>query len=468
MTEKLIGKSPLKIKFTSKLMTVYGGFTLLARLFDRLNLEKEIEEMVPFSEVSPNSTGVYAKVLKLGLTTLAGGYRFTHSVFLGDSSEIYEQAFGVKRIPKSISAVTRFFNQFKSWQFCEKFADKLWAFTFEKVIPFSKIKDDYLTFDSSVITRYGKQDGAKRGFNPKKKGRVSHHPILAFLNRSKYVVNLWNRSGDSGSGNGIVEFVKQTLCRLSGRLNINGYLADSGYYRADFLDFADEGKTEYVIAVPMMKNLQAEIYKIETWHKVDEGIYVSEFKFKHDDEKWKKQRRYIVVRQLVKSLDTPPRGKQLSLFPEEDEKVFNYRYGLYVTSSSDSAVDVWRRYRLRAGDENIIKENKQDFGLEGYCLKNFYATEASMLIRILFYNIFNFFRSEFLTDNEKTRTLQTLRSKYFIVPSVLGRDGKSPILRLGVKKQNVRMKFRYILEQIKLYFDKRIAFGSSSCTSPPD
>jgi hypothetical protein len=116
---------------------------------------------------------------------------------LGDSHEIYEQSFGVKKMPRSITAVTRFFNRFKSWQWNELFADKLWKYTFDQIIPTAKIKGDFLTFDSSVITRYGNQEGAKRGFNPKKRGRLSHHPILAFLNRSKYVVNLWNRSGDS-------------------------------------------------------------------------------------------------------------------------------------------------------------------------------------------------------------------------------------------------------------------------------
>ena len=34
-----------------------------------------------------------------------------------------------------------------------------------------------LDFDSSVITRYGKQEGAKKGYNPNKRGRLSHHPL---------------------------------------------------------------------------------------------------------------------------------------------------------------------------------------------------------------------------------------------------------------------------------------------------
>jgi hypothetical protein len=39
--------------------------------------------MLPFTETSSNSTGVYSKILKLGLTVAAGGCRYTHAAFLG-------------------------------------------------------------------------------------------------------------------------------------------------------------------------------------------------------------------------------------------------------------------------------------------------------------------------------------------------------------------------------------------------
>ncbi|MBU0473881.1 MAG: hypothetical protein KKF62_06925 [Bacteroidetes bacterium] len=39
--------------------------------------------------------------------------------------------------------------------------------------------DNYtMDFDSSLLTRYGDQEGSKKGYNPKKK---SHHLIIAFL-----------------------------------------------------------------------------------------------------------------------------------------------------------------------------------------------------------------------------------------------------------------------------------------------
>jgi hypothetical protein len=106
----------------------------------------------------------YSKILKLGLTVAAGGFRYTHAAFLGDSTEIYEQAFGVKKMPKSITAVTRFFNRFESLESTEFFADRLWHFLFRKVIPQSSFIDEVLSFDSTVITRYGSKEGVMKGF----------------------------------------------------------------------------------------------------------------------------------------------------------------------------------------------------------------------------------------------------------------------------------------------------------------
>lgn len=39
-----------------------------------------------------------------------------------------------------------------------------------------------LDVDSTVLTRWGSQiEGAAKGYNAKKKGRSSHHPLMAFV-----------------------------------------------------------------------------------------------------------------------------------------------------------------------------------------------------------------------------------------------------------------------------------------------
>ena len=447
---KFLETSNLKLTFTNKIMTSYGGFCLLAKLFEKLDLAQNVEQMIPVIETSPNSTGIYSKVLKFGLTVLAGGSKFTHSLFLGDSLEVYQTLFGVDKMVKSATALTRLFTKINTFKESILLSENLWNYTFSRVIPLIKIQEDYLNFDSTVITRYGKQEGATKGYNPKKKGRPSNNPLMAFLNRSRYVVNFWNRQGKAASGNGIVDFTKETIARLDGKVKITGCVADTGFYGINFIQYLEKIKLKYIIGVPLLYPVQRQIVAISEWEELEEGIAVSEMSFCHEDEKWDKKRRYIVIRQEINKLEEP-KGKQLSLF-EEDNVQIRFRYGCYITTFNNDAASIWRKYRLRADDENRIKENKMDFALEGFSLDSFYATEAAMLIRILFYNIINFFRTEILPNDEHNKTLQTLRQKYFVIPALLGADGKTPILRLGARNPSTKEKYKWILRRIDNVF----------------
>jgi hypothetical protein len=72
-----------------------------------------------------------------------------------------------------------------------------------------------LDCDSSVNTRYGSQEGAKKGYNAQKPGRASHHPLIAFVNDLKLVANFWLRSGDAHSAKNFEGFLEETLSILS-------------------------------------------------------------------------------------------------------------------------------------------------------------------------------------------------------------------------------------------------------------
>ena len=65
------------------------------------------------------------------------------------------------------------------------------------------------------MTRYGEQQGAKKGYNPTKKGRVSHHPLIAFIADVKLVANMWLSSGDTSSANNFLSFLDDTLNHIT-------------------------------------------------------------------------------------------------------------------------------------------------------------------------------------------------------------------------------------------------------------
>ncbi len=456
---KLSVNETVKIEFTNKSATAYGGFALLAKFFKKIQLQQQVESAIPFHETSPNSTGLFAKVIRFGLTVAAGGSRYSHSMFLGDSLEIYQAEFEVERIPKSITAVTRFFKKFKDQKTMEYFSEKVWTYLFQVIYPLIKVEEDFLTFDSTVITRYGEQEGADKGYNSKKRGRPSHHPIIAFLNRSRFIANFWNRSGSSTSGNGIIDFANQTLERLSGRVKVTKILADSGFYKEDFLEFIEEKSIEYIISAVLYRPIQRAIFELNQWSFVDEDIAIGEFEFKH--EKWAKSRRYIVIRKTLNSNKSTPQGKQLSFYGESE--IFEkYRFGIYVTSSKEEAVELWRTYRLRASDEGLIRELKEDFSLEGFAVDEFYPTEAAMLVRVLFYNLMECFMKKLLPGEDKI-TFKTFRMKYLLIPAVLGKDGKELVLRMAIKSDKIKSKIISLIKNMDELKINGIAF--ENCTN---
>ena len=71
---------------------------------------------------------------------------------------------------------------------------------------FDKLQLDPITLDvdSTVLTRWGDQiEGGAKGYNPKNKGRASHHPLMAFVADWRLVANFWLRAGNTASSNNI-------------------------------------------------------------------------------------------------------------------------------------------------------------------------------------------------------------------------------------------------------------------------
>lgn len=445
---KKIEINKVRIEFTNKKMTAYAGFSLLAGFFEKIKLKDMLEAVIPIHEISPNKIDIYDKVIGYSLILYAGGTRFSHLLYLG-CKEILCKLFGAKRLPLASTTLTRLFTKLKSFKSAESMSEGLWNYL-EKLIPWSSIKEDWLSFDSTVLERYGKQEGVKRGYNPKKKGRGSHSPLIGFLNRTKYVINLWNRPGNVASWNNIIGFFESTWARINKHIRIKGVIADSGFYLLKFIERLEAKELIYIIAVRISQPVQRKIYRLDSWEEISDGIWISEFTYM--PEKWGKERRYIVVRQDITKREKAM-GKQLKLF-EFDTR--DYRYSVWITNSEDAPYQVWKQCKPRANDENTIKELKEDFALGGFSLKYFYSTEAAMLIRVLIYNLFELFRHEILEQREKRERLKTLRYKYFVMPALLGKDGRSHVLRVSTHSKKVRSKMKYLFSRIQQYFPVHI------------
>jgi len=439
----------VRIEFTRKPITPFGGIaTVVAKFLEAIQFRGWVERALPIRETSNNSKGIYGKVLAQFLTVLAGGFRFSHVGWWECGLEVLKRAFGVQWIPQAASTVTRFWNKIDSQGMAEKFAEAARGLA-TTIVGWESITQDTIHLDSSVITRYGQQQGAKKGYNPKKPGRPSHHPLMAFLGCG-YVINLWNRAGDAHAGQGAVDFFRQSVLSLGASFRITRVVCDCGFYSIEFIKHLEKEGYLYIIAASIYPILQRAIMAVKDWRCVAPGIEVGEFRFEHQGLQWDRPRRYVVVRQ---SIATRPRatGKQPSLFKELDQWE-DYRFSLMITNDEEAQAEtIWREYRPRANDENIIKNLKEGFGLAAFSMDSFWATEASMVLNVLvFHNLIHYLNRKVLNPRGPLQQLRTIRGKYFIIAAQLGKSAGYHVLRLAVKDRKLRARLTYFLEQISL------------------
>jgi len=405
---------PIVLTFTDKPITAWGGLSLLAGFAKSIQLPEHLNAFLPFHQTSPNAINQSDIFMAFMNSVLTGARRFAHMEAIRHDIVIKE-LFGMKRSPSDLT-VMRFFKQFTHGHI-ERFFSPLRAWQLEMMTP----PGDYtLDMDSSVFERYGQQEGAVLGYNPKKHRRPSHHPIFAVLAENYALVNAWLRSGNTGSGNGAVHFLQEALGALPPGAKVKTVRADSGFDSGNLFDFLEGNHFNYAITARFTSGVKQTIYAIPNWRQIDDDISVSEAIFKAKS--WSKGRRLIVIRQRNRKKDFV-RGRELFNDP-------SYLYQGIFTSLSDLPEEVWRFYRDRANLENRIRELKWDYGIDGFCMKKFYATEAAFRTVCFTYNLMQQFQKKL--GFKLKRTLGMIRTMVLSCGAELGRDGHKLILRLSV------------------------------------
>ncbi len=108
--------------------------------------------------------------------------------------EVIRKLFGWKSGMSSQSTFCRFFKR-SSLESNEEIISRFNRRWFEMV----DIEKDTVDIDSFVISCFGEQEGVAVGYNPKRHGRSSHHPLLTFSADARMVIQSWLRTDDSAS-----------------------------------------------------------------------------------------------------------------------------------------------------------------------------------------------------------------------------------------------------------------------------
>ena len=405
----------LQIAYTTKPVSGWGGLVAVVRYFDRLGLRALLRQALPDGRTSPNQIPAGEIILAFFAAILTGATRFAHVERLR-ADAVVRAILGVRRLPSAMT-LTRYLGGFVRGQ-VEHCAAVCWAFTRAQLrpVPLGAVLD----LDSTVFERYGHQEGALKGHNPRKHGRPSHHPLLAILAEAKLVCNAWLRSGNTGTARGVEAFLAETLATLPRDYRLYALRADAGFFVTEFLTTLEARDLPYAVAVRMTRLVHRAVVGLSAWRPFGPGLEVAETAYQAL--RWPAARRLVVVRERIAERPEA-RGRQLVEVP-------GYTFHAVVTTLALPPEAVWRFYNSRAESENRFKELKDDFGARGFCLQSFDGTEAAFRLVCFLFNLVALFKRD-ITGNPRPQ-LGTLRARLFVAGAILGARGHQAVLRLGL------------------------------------
>jgi hypothetical protein len=239
------GLQTLDFSFEAESLTHFGGLFLIQRFCNKLCLRRRLERIL---RDAPGWTDYHpADLVLVLLFVLIAGLPRVSKTHLLQYNGLFASLVGLEQFPDE-TALRRFLRRL-SPQAIRQFTrlhDQLRAQLFSLPDPRST-----LTFhlDSVVLTLYGQQQGARLGYNPKKKGRPSYHPLLCFEAHGQEFWHGSLRPGDAASNTGARTLVARCLAKVPAhiahaRIRL---LADSGFFSGKLVGDLDEGSYRYII-----------------------------------------------------------------------------------------------------------------------------------------------------------------------------------------------------------------------------
>src|SRR5688572_7201200 len=420
----LFGGAKLVLDETPKAITPFGGLASLIAFLGKIGFVEQLQAALPFAAPASNNAIPLAQTFTAFLVSVvSGARRFAHTQWLRADQALHA-LLGMERFP-SDDTIRNFFLRF-SQAHVQAFWRPLWKWSLGEVAV--RAEGFHLDLDSTVFQRSGQQEGAKKGYNPSRPGRNSHHPLLAVLAEAPFILHGWLRSGNTLASTGAANFLREALALLPAGMKIKCVRADSGFFERELVELLEERQLPYILVARMSQRIREQCFRIKEWQQVDENYGVAEFRVQLMN--WTKSVRFVVVRERVRESKEPV-GRTLIEVP-------GYTFRVWATNRTEEPMAIWRAYNGRACVEQRIEELKMEFAAEGFCLQSFWATEAAFLSVLLTFNLLSLYQQATRPGQEYMQPA-TLRTGVFLTGAVLGWAGKEVALRLsaawgGLKK----------------------------------
>jgi hypothetical protein len=427
------GPRTLAIAFGEGTLTHYGGVYLLHRFLSRLGFKEVVAQQLRL--VQRNNRYSVGETLLALLYPMILGLERIESTHLLRQNGVFQYLTGLPSYPDA-TTLRRFLLRVaptalpKLRALHDRFLHRM------SVRPRSPSR---LIFDvdSTVLVLYGKQEEAKIGYNPIKRGRPSYHPLLCFEGRSK---DFWHgelRPGDAHTASGTRELLTACFAKLPAGVRAVIVRADKGFYDHKLVEWLEDKRARFVIVARLTRPIKRKLASLR-YVSPSRGVQVAEFRYQ--PLRWPHPYRFVVVRRPQPEEPT----EQLTLF-----KLGKYHYQVLVTNLPLQPLNLWRFYNDRAAVELIIRQLKGDYALGSIPTRHFFANETYFHLLLLAYNLINWFKRLCLPPDFQNATLQRLRQQILLMPAQLRRTHNRPRLAMPASGRR-EAAWNYALHQIKL------------------
>ena len=412
------GLQTLDFSFEAKSLTHFGGMFLIQRFCQKLQLRRRLQRLL---KDAPGWTDYPpADLVLIFLYVLIAGLPRVHKTQILHYNGLFLSLVGLKKFPNE-TALRRFLHRLSPTAVRQiaRLHDQLRAQLFGLPAPRSSL---VFHLDAVVLTLYGKQQGARVGYNPKKRGRPSYHPLLCFEGHGQEFWHGSLRPGDSGVNTGAralvrvcLQKVPSTVARSRIRL-----LADSGFFSGKLVRDLDQAGCGYIIVCPKAKLYLPQAQKAG-FEERSSGWAVAEFRF--TPRRWAVEHRFVMVRRPLP--EDPEEAQQLSLL-----KVGRFAYSAFVTNLKLEPWKIWKTYQRRANVEKSMRELLQYFSLNKIPTQRWVANVAFLQLLLLAYNLVHWFKRVCLPEAYAAVTVDTIRNEFLVLPGKLTRHGSRNVLQL--------------------------------------
>ena len=373
------------------IVTVFGQLPYFVEFLKTSGLFEAWVNDCPLSYTSPNAPDKREVLATLLLSVLAGQRRYAHIDALR-ADTLAPTLLGVDKLVSEDSAR-------RAFKPVDEEASQRWLEGHLKRSYEELLEEDWiLDVDATVKPLYGKQEGARLGYNPAKPGRPSHvyHSYMAANIRLLLGVEVQpgNQTAPSYAQPRLWAFLDELGPDRQPKL-LRG---DAHWGSEQAMLGAEQRGVDYLFRLRQtagVKRLITRLFASDEWAPAGQGWQGVRSQLQLQG--WSRSREVIVLRRQMRdslafdqSVGQQPRQLSLGLTEVVEGGVL-YEYAVLVTSLDEELQATAQLYRDRGDAENNFDELKNQWGWTGYTTKDLNRSRVMAGVIALVYNWWGLF-----------------------------------------------------------------------------